>query len=180
MEYNEVERKVLNHLGRESFNHVRKDDIIKYAAMMPDLPPEFTRFALEALDAIENAHQSSLEQNKHSQDRFHEACKEVRAILKGQLDRDDLGPEERRHILDLLMQILNLESAKDSENKQFLDSLFAKRALSVAGIVALGLVFVGGRAALESAAKAAADGGLKALAKGGAKAAIDGVARGAT
>ena len=188
VEYNEVERKVLKRLGRESFNHVTKDDIIKFGAMMPDLPPEqalkiieqfpeFTRFASEALDNIENAHQSSLDHNKQSQEHFHEACQEVRAVLKGELDRDNLSPEERRHVLDLLMQILNLESAKDSENKQFIESLFTKVGLTVGGVVLAGLVFVGGRAALESAAKAAAESGVKAVARGGAKAAVEGVTK---
>ncbi|MBU3689643.1 MAG: hypothetical protein B7C54_00200 [Acidimicrobiales bacterium mtb01] len=40
MDYNEAEREVLNHLGCESFSRVKKDDIIKVAAMMPELPPE--------------------------------------------------------------------------------------------------------------------------------------------
>jgi hypothetical protein len=160
VEYNELERKVLSQLGRESFNQVKKDDIIKFAAMMPDLPtehvlkileqfPEFTRFASEALDTIERAHQSALEHNKHSQDHFHEACKEVRAVLRGELDRDCLSPEERRHVLDLLTQILNLESAKDSENKQFISSLIQKVGITVGTVVLASLVFVGARAALE-------------------------------
>lgn len=149
VDYSEVEREVLKRLGRESFNHVKKDDIIQFAAMMPDLPPEhalkiieqfpeFTRFASDALDTIENAHQSSLDHNKQSQEHFHEACREVRGVLRGELDRDDLSPEERRHVLDLLMQILNLESAKDSENKQFIESLNTKVGLSVGGVVLAG------------------------------------------
>jgi hypothetical protein len=195
MDYNEVERGVLNQLGRESFRHVNKDDIIKFAVMMPDLPPEhalkvleqfpdFARLVSEAVDSIEKTHQSSLENNQHSQDQFHEACKELRAILKGELGRSDITSEERKHVLDLLMEVLRMESAKDSENKRFIDSMYGKVVLGVSLGVLTAFAFVGGKGAFEGAAKAASDRGIrsftksaKALAKGTAKATIDGAGK---
>ncbi|TEX48693.1 MAG: hypothetical protein B7C54_00205 [Acidimicrobiales bacterium mtb01] len=51
------------------------------------------------------------------------------------------------------MQILSMESAKDSENKPFSDSRYAKVGLTVGGLVVGVLAFVGGKAAIEGAAK---------------------------
>ena len=49
-------------------------------------------------------------------------------MLQGQLERDDLSPEERQLILESARGAVDKEYEKDSENKRFLDGMFTKAA----------------------------------------------------
>lgn len=154
------EEQIMNALEITSWRNLSKDHMMRFATMMPDMDPEvaekiveqfpeFKLFAIDALNVMEKRHESTLSHNQQSQDSVHRAFQEIREILRGQLDKDDLSSEERMRILELIMDTGNREFAKDSENKQFLDSLFTKAALTVGAVVALGVVFVGGRTMLD-------------------------------
>ena len=155
------EHEIMKALEIESWRNLSKDHMIRFAAMMPDMDtevalkiieqfPEFKGFALEALDVMEKRHESTLSHNKQSQDNVHRAFQEIREILKGELSKEDLTPEERKHILELIVETGNREFEKDTENKQFLEGMFKKAAMTVVGAIALGVVFVGGKALVES------------------------------
>ena len=147
-------------LGIESFRNLSKENVMRFAAMMPDMDkevalkvveqfPEFKAFALEAINTIQAAQEKSLASNSESQARVHQAWSDVRAILKGQLDDDELTWEQKKDILDLIMETARQESAKDSENKQFLKDLTKYVAYGVAGVAAAAVVFVGGRVGID-------------------------------
>lgn len=150
------EDEVKTALAIDSWRNLSKDKLLRFVAMMPDMDnevaikiieqfPQFKEFALHALDAIEKEHQSTLGANAHGQDAFHKACQDIRDAIKGQLDKDGLTPKERRHLIECLMEIAKMEAAKDSENKQFLESLFDKVVIGVAAVAAFAVVFVGGK-----------------------------------
>jgi len=154
------EIEVMKALGIESWRNLSKDKVIDLASMMPDMDkevalriieqlPEFTSFALQVLEFVEKRHEATLGQNAQSQQQVHLAYEEIRGILKGELDKE-LSWDQRSHIFDLLMETANREFQKDSENKQFLDSLLGKAAMVGAAVVASALVFVGGKAMVES------------------------------
>ncbi|MFT4286547.1 hypothetical protein [Nocardioides sp.] len=107
--------------------------------------PEFRLFAGETLNVLEREHSTSLGANKESQDKVHHAYQEVRSILADELKREDLPAEDRKIIIDKIMETANREFAKDSENKRFLDTLFGKAALAGGAAIALGMVVLGGR-----------------------------------
>lgn len=143
-------------LAIDSWRNLSKDKLLRFVAMMPDMDkevavriieqfPQFKEFALHALDVLERDHQSTLDANAHSQDDFHRACQDIRDAIRGQLDKDGLTPDERRHLVECLMEVAKLESAKDTENKQFLEGLFEKVVVGVAAVAAFAVVFVGGR-----------------------------------
>lgn len=147
-------------LGIDSWRNLSKDKIMRFAAMMPDMDkevalsivaqlPTFTRFALDTLNFLERAKISTEDANELSQENAHAAYRDVRAVLKGELDRDDLSPEDRMRILDSVMETADKEAAKDSENKRFLTDLFTKSAVAAGAVVAAGLVFVGGKVMIE-------------------------------
>lgn len=150
-------------LGIDSFRNLSKAKVMQFAAMMPDMDkevalkiveqfPEFKAFALDAVAAIQAVQEKSLEGNKESQARVHQAWSEVREILKGQLSEPDLTWEQKKEILDLIMETARLESAKDSENKQFLKDLAKYAMLGIGGALLTAIVFVGGRFGAEQLA----------------------------
>lgn len=147
-------------LGIKSFRNLSKENVMRFAAMMPDMDkevalkvvaqfPEFKAFALEAINTIQTAQEKSLASNSESQAQVHQAWSDVRAILKGQLDDDELTWEQKKDILDLIMETARQESAKDSENKQFLKDLTKYVAYGVAGVAVAAVVFVGGRVGID-------------------------------
>jgi len=152
--------KIMKALGIDTWRNLSKDKMIKFAAMMPDMDkevafkiieqlPEFTKFAMEALNVMEKAHETTLTSNKQSQENVHKAYQEIREILKGELNQENLSPEERKNIFELIMETGNKEYEKDTENKQFLDGLFKKVAFGVCIVILSAVVFVGGKVLVE-------------------------------
>ncbi|MEV7786575.1 hypothetical protein AB0O72_14390 [Streptomyces sp. NPDC088106] len=148
-------------LGIESWRHLSKEKMIRFVAMMPDMStevalkiieqfPAFKDFAKDVVGVMEKAYESTLSANKQSQEHFHQACQEVREILRVELSKDNLSAEDKKFIIEQIQETLRMEFQKDSENKQFL-SVNLKRVLAGAGAaLALGVAFVGGKVMAES------------------------------
>jgi hypothetical protein len=139
----------------DTWRNLSRDKMIKFVAMMPDMDkelalkvveqfPDFARFVSGALDFIGQKYESALNHNKQSQEGFYQSARETREILKRELEKNDLTWEQKKYILDLIMETVKLESAKDSENKRFLDSMFGRVALVTAGVIAAGATVLGG------------------------------------
>ncbi|MGO4459457.1 hypothetical protein AB4039_19495 [Streptomyces sp. M-16] len=148
-------------LGIDSWRNLSKEKMIRFAAMMPDMDtevalkiveqfPVFKDFAMGIVGVMEKAHESTLSANKKSQKYFHRACQEIRDILKRELDRGDLGWEERKYIIERIQETGRMEFEKDSENKRFLDGMLKKVVVGVGAVAALGVAFVGGKVIAES------------------------------
>lgn len=154
------EDEVKQKLGIESWRNLSKDKMLRFAAMMPDIDtevalkiveqfPAFKEFALDAVKEMEKAHESTLKSNDKSQDHVYEALREIREILKGELDREDLSWEERKFIIEQIQENGKLVFQKDTESKHFLNTILGKVAVVGLGAIALGVVFVGGKMMLE-------------------------------
>ena len=101
----------------------------------------------EILGQISN--ERSLDFNEKSNQRVHASYEDFREILKVELDRE-LTPKQRAEIYKLLMESADKQSAKDTENKRFLEGLFSKAAI-VGAVLAVGLLAVfGGLTNIES------------------------------
>jgi hypothetical protein len=155
---NEIE--VKKALGIDSFRNLSRDNVMHFAAMMPDMDkevalkiveqfPEFKAFALDAVNVMQKAQENALADNKESQAQVHQAWHEVREILKGQLGDEDLTWEQKKEILDLIVETARQESAKDSENKTFLKGLNRDMFTAIGSVVLLGVLFVGGKFLVE-------------------------------
>lgn len=134
--------------------------MLDLASMMPDMDkevalkvieqfPEFRTLAVNMLDVMEQRHESSLRHNKASQDKVHEAYRSVRAILEGELDRD-LDWDQRKFILEKLMETADREFEKDSENKNFIETTFGKVVTGVGGVAVAAAFVLGGWAVARS------------------------------
>ncbi|MER6332209.1 hypothetical protein ABT298_23330 [Streptomyces sp. NPDC001034] len=155
------EAEIKRALGIESWRNLSKDKMIRFAAMMPDMGtevalkiidqfPSFKEFATEVVNALEKSFDSAVSANKQSQEHVHQALWHIREILQSQLDKECQSWEERKYILDLIMETGRLESLKDSENKKFLN--MGLRTLGAVAVGALGLsvAFIGGKVMAES------------------------------
>ncbi|MFI9644382.1 hypothetical protein ACIG87_30770 [Micromonospora sp. NPDC051925] len=85
----------------------------------------FRELATDALDVLERHHHATLGANSQSQERFHRACQDTRDIFRVVL-MQDLEWAQQRHVLDLLMQLVQMEGAKDTESRNLLSSLSDK------------------------------------------------------
>ena len=155
-----TEAEIMKALDIDTWRNLSKGKILEFAAMMPEMDkeialkvieqfPEFRLFAMDALNILEKEHNSTLAANSESQAKVHHAYGEVRAILASELQREDLSSEDRRIIIEKIMETANREFAKDSENKRFMDTLFGKAALAGGAAIALGIVVLGGRVLRE-------------------------------
>lgn len=158
-------------LGIDSWRNLSKDKIIKFAVMMPHMDtelalkiveqfPVFKEFAMDAVDVMEKVHESTLSANKQSQEHVHQAFREIREILKGELSKDGLTWDEKKFLIEQIQETGRLEFQKDSENKQFLDGWLNKALVGAGAALTLGVIFVGGKVMSES--KDSPDGPLEA------------------
>ncbi|MBB5110529.1 MULTISPECIES: hypothetical protein [Micromonospora] len=85
----------------------------------------FRELATDALDVLERHHHATLGANSQSQEWFHRACQDTRDIFRVVLAQD-LEWEQQRYVLDLLMRLLQMEGAKDTESRNLLSSLSDK------------------------------------------------------
>lgn len=156
----ESEDEIKKALEIDSWRNLSKDKVLRFAAMMPDMDqevalkiiaqlPVFTRFAVETLNVLEKAHSKTLDFNKDSQANVHRAYQEVRETLTNQLAQDSLSPEDRKFLVEQIVDTANKEAEKDSENKRFLNGVLNKVAAGVGGAALLAVVFVGGQVVLQ-------------------------------
>lgn len=156
---NELE--VKQALGIESWRNLSKDKVIQFAALMPDMDtevalkiidqfPAFKEFAIDAVGALEKTHKRTIDANAHSQDQVHSAFQHVREILQGELDKPDLTFEEKQYFVEQIQRTADQESAKDSENKRFLDSILKKVFLGTGVAVLAAAAVLGAKATIES------------------------------
>lgn len=164
MKYNS-EAEIKKALDIETWRNLSRDKMIRFAAMMPDMDrevalkiveqfPAFKDFAMETVSVMERAQESALENNKESQAQVHQAFQEIREILKGELAQEDLSWEQRKHILELILETGNKEFAKDTENKDFLKQIVKGVGVVALSALALGIVFVGGKIMMEQSGDA--------------------------
>lgn len=150
------EDEVKKALRINTFRELSKEKMLAFAAAMPDMAnevrvklieqlPSFQKFALDAVGFVERAHSSTIEANEKSRTDAHEAFADVRRLIKGELDREDISEEQRRFLIETAVETADKESTKDTENKRFLDSAL-KTVGVAAGVAAVAaVVFVGGK-----------------------------------
>jgi len=147
-------------LGIDSWRNLSKDKVIQFASMMPDMDtevaikiieqfPVFKDFAVDVVDSMEKAQEATLSANTTSQERVHQAFQEIREILKGELNKDDLSFEEKKYLIEQIQETGRQEFQKDSENKQFLDGVLNKVFAGAGGALVAGLIFVGAKAVVD-------------------------------
>ena len=135
MKHTMTEAKVLNKLGIPNFRHMTKDKVVSFVSMLPQMDPDVAKRALEqfpnfaetglaVVKCLKDTLETVISSNTESMTAYYAVCQEALASLEAELKREDLTDEGRKLVIDGIMSILSAMSQKDSENKQFLHSIF--------------------------------------------------------
>ncbi len=126
-----TERKVLKKLGIPDFRHMTKDRVVKFASMLPKMDPEVAKKALdqfpefassvkEIVSYFKETIDKGIEANNESVQSFYRTCDNIISILEKQLEDGDLSFEEKNIIIDKMITLAEMKSAKDTENKKLI------------------------------------------------------------
>ena len=126
-----TERKVLRKLGIQDFRHMTKEKVTGFVSMLPHMDPEVAKKALEqfpdftktavAITAdLKDGLDKLVGSNADNMREINAACRSILDSLEAELAREDRSEEERARIIDSMLQVAQLMSEKDTENKAFL------------------------------------------------------------
>lgn len=129
-----TEQKVLKKLGIEDFRHLTKDKVIIMASMLDKMNPEVAKKAIEQFPNFSGTMKEILHDYKESLDKAHEAnaesvksfygsCDMIISSLQKELEKNDLNFEEKKYIIDKMMEVNRMKGEKDSENKKFIATM---------------------------------------------------------
>ncbi|MBO4140186.1 hypothetical protein J5U46_08530 [Micromonospora tulbaghiae] len=148
-------------LGIDTWRNLSKDKVFQFAAMMPEMDtevalkiieqlPEYRKLLTKGLELLGKEHESTLKSNSQSQESVHQGWREIREAIKSKLEQEGLDWEQTKFLVEQMMETGRQESAKDTENKQFLDGLFTKAAIGTGAAAVLAIAFVGGKVLLQN------------------------------
>ncbi|MFC9331967.1 hypothetical protein [Kitasatospora sp. NPDC057015] len=138
-----------------------RNKALKIAAAMPEMAtevrlklieqfPAFKDLGNANIDAVKEAHKSTLAANENSQNHFYRASQDQRDALLDDLGRDDLSWAQRESLHDRLDRNVRQVDEKDSESKQFLGTNMKMVVAGGVAALALGVAFVGGKVVAAS------------------------------
>lgn len=156
-----TEQKVLRRLKIEDFRHLTKDKVITMASMLdkmdPDVAkkaleqfPEFATTTKEMLIEYKETLDKGLEANKESVQTYYDSCNSIIVSLQKQLEDETLSFEERKYIIDRMLEVSRMMGEKDSENKKFITTLAVICATVVCVPLAVLASALGGNAQIET------------------------------
>lgn len=156
-----TEQKVLKKLGIEDFRHLTKDKVIVMASMLDRMEPEVAKKAIEQFPQFSETMKEllldykqlldkALEENSESVKSFYASCDATISSLQKLLEKDDLNFEEKKYIIDKMVEINKMKGAKDTENKKFLTSMALIGAVTIGAIAGILSSTLGGNTKIES------------------------------
>ena len=147
---NEVE--IRNSLGIESWRNLSKETFLRFLDNLPtvdrevglkliDQLPGITKLARGMSDDAAKAYDAALTSNARGQEMVHQVHVERLRIIKAELGKENLTPEERLRLLDEIRDVNSNALLKDTENKRFISAQFEKK-LAAAGLTAVALIAI--------------------------------------
>lgn len=155
-----TEQKVLRKLDIEDFRHLTKDKVITMASMLDKMDPEVAKKALEQFPEFSNTAKEmligykdtldkGLESNRESVQSYYDSCKSIIKVLQKQVDDDKLSFEEKKYIIDKMLEISKMMCEKDSENKKFIATMAVVGTVAVCVVTAALTSALGGNTKIE-------------------------------
>jgi hypothetical protein len=155
-----TEQKVLKKLDIEDFRHLTKDKVITMASMLDRMEPEvakkaleqfpeFAKTAKEMLGDYKDTLDKGLESNKESVKSYYDSCNTIILSLQKQLDNPNLSFDERKYIIDKMLEISKMMGEKDTENKKFIVTMAATATLAIGVVTAVLASVLGGNTEID-------------------------------
>jgi len=156
-----TEQKVLKKLGIDDFRHLTKDKVIVMASMLDRMEPEVAKKAIEQFpkfsDTMKNilhdyklSLDKALEENGESVQSYYSSCDAIISILQKELEKEVLSFEEKKYIIDKMIEVNKMKSEKDTENKKFIVTLAFIGATIVGTLTGVLASTLGGNAKVET------------------------------
>lgn len=153
------EVEVKDALGLPDWRHLRKEHVLQLMSMLSDMDsrvalnilgqlPDIATFARVAVEDIATGHDASLSSNARSMEMVHQVHMVRLGLLKGELGREELSADERRHLVNEVREVHADALAKDTENKMYLSEQFDKRIMGVfaSAVAVAAVVFAAAKA----------------------------------
>lgn len=126
------EDEIAKAIGEESLDGLSKASLRKLVERFNEVPedlqlhlmktnPELQKLALDAITAIEDNLKLTLTSNDASTQQVFAALAQIRDVITGELNKDNISDERWRFLIEKLIENGQLVAAKDTENKQFLN-----------------------------------------------------------
>ena len=149
-----TQEQVLKALNIESFRNLSKDKIMEFVSLIPNMDkdvaisiinqfPAYAELASNMVVQLNAMCDTALKENSISQKEAIEAYKLILDSLSEVLKKDDISPEERDAITDKMILVADKISAKDTENKEFINNILKYGTPIIGGILILGATILG-------------------------------------
>lgn len=149
-----TEQQVLKELDIPDFRHLSKDKVMSFASMLskmsPDVAekaleqfPEFGKIVVEAFTDYRAVLEKSLDANKESTKECFKAYDTILATLKKCIESNP-SFEEKKYYIEKMVEVANVKSAKDSENKEFIGKVLSICATAAVFAVGIGASVLSG------------------------------------
>ena len=155
------EQQVLRKLGIEDFRHLTKDKVVTMASMLDRMDPEVAKKALEQfpkfadtmkeiLKEYKQTLDKALDENGQSVQSYYASCDALISSLQKELEKDSLSFEEKKYIIDKMIEVNKMKGDKDTENKKFLATLAGFGVAAVAVVTTVLASTIGGNTRVEA------------------------------
>lgn len=155
-----TEQKVLKKLGIDDFRHLTKDKVITMASMLDRMDPEVAKKAIEQFpefahtmkDILNDYKQTlnkALDENGDSVKSYYSSCDAIITSLQKELDKENLSFDEKRYIIDKMIEVNKMKGEKDSENKRFIATLAVIGAAAIGTVAGVLASAIGGNTKIE-------------------------------
>ena len=152
--YMVTECEVKKSLAINSFRNMSKDKIMEFVSAIPNMDkdvaikiidqfPAYADSANNMLAQLNTLCNNAMKQNGESQKEAIEAYKKILDDLGELLKKDMITAEERMQITEQMITVADRISAKDTENKSFLNGIIKYGVPIIGGALVLGAAILG-------------------------------------
>lgn len=152
--YMVTENEVKKALAIDSFRNMTKDKIMEFVSAIPNMDkdvaikiieqfPSYTESANNMLAQLNIICDNAMKANGESQKEAIEAYKKILDDLGELLKKNSTTAEERAQITEQMITVADRISAKDTENKHFLNDIIKYGVPIIGGALVLGAAILG-------------------------------------
>lgn len=145
---------VKNALNIESFRNLSKDKMMEFVSLIPNMDkdlaikiveqfPSYADYSQNIVKQLNVLCEKALERNDNSQTEAIKSYRKVLDELSVLLQKDETSIDERKYITEKMIEIADKISAKDTENKEFLERVIRYGSYFAAGALVLGAAILG-------------------------------------
>lgn len=151
------EQSVMRKLGISSWKDLSKEKFMAFVSMMPEMSdevrkkiieqlPQFIQLCSEGVAAAKDAFHEMMEKNEKITAALIDKIDRICESISQELKRPELSFEQRKFIMEQLMELAKIYNEMDERNKKFFDTTFGKVLAALGFFLGLVIAFAGGQA----------------------------------